>query len=38
MRYDVRRFYRPACSYPDCGNECDGDGTGWWTDPYWGVD
>ena len=34
MRYDVRLFHRPACAYPDCGNEYKGEGDEWWADPY----
>ena len=39
MRYDVRLFHRPACAYPDCGNEYEGEGDGeWWDDPYDGFE
>ena len=38
MRYDVRLLHRPACAYPDCGNEYEGEGDEWWEDPYDGFE
>ena len=38
MRYDIRHFHHPACAFPDCGNEYDGDEAEWWSDPYWALD